>query len=94
MTDPIRIASRSSKLALWQANTVGKMLNHEYEIVQVSTSGDERVNAISGWLQGGMQDTLAEQLVLVEKEFGISATSQKTDEDKNDTTAGGQSLCL
>ncbi len=42
MTDPIRIASRSSKLALWQANTVGKMLNHEYEIVQVSTSGDER----------------------------------------------------
>jgi multidrug efflux system outer membrane protein len=58
-----------------------------------STAGDERVNAISGWLQGGMQATLAEQLVLVEKEFGISATSQKTDDDKNDTTAGGQSLC-
>ena len=59
-----------------------------------ATAGDERVNAISGWLQGGMQATLAEQLVLVEKEFGISATSQKTDDDKNDTTAGGQSLCL
>ena len=59
-----------------------------------STAGDERVNAISGWLQGGMQATLAEQLVLVEEEFGISATSQKTDDDKNDTTAGGQSLCL
>ena len=42
MTKPIRIASRSSKLALWQANTVGTMLNHEYEIIKVSTSGDER----------------------------------------------------
>ena len=42
MTKPIRIASRSSKLALWQANTVGAMLKHEYEIVKVSTSGDER----------------------------------------------------
>lgn len=42
MAKPIRIASRSSKLALWQANTVGAMLKHEYEIVKVSTSGDER----------------------------------------------------
>lgn len=42
MTAPIRIASRSSKLALWQANTIGKMLNCEYEIVKISTSGDVR----------------------------------------------------
>lgn len=42
MSKPIRIASRSSKLALWQANTVGKLLKHDYEIIEVSTSGDER----------------------------------------------------
>lgn len=42
MTKPIRIASRKSKLALWQANKVGQLLNHEYEIIEVSTSGDEK----------------------------------------------------
>ena len=42
MTKPIRIASRRSQLALWQANTVGKMLNREYEIIEISTSGDDK----------------------------------------------------
>ena len=37
---PLRIASRHSALALWQANTIGKMLDCEYEIVQVTTIGD------------------------------------------------------
>ena len=35
MVKPIRIASRKSKLALWQANTVGKMLATEYEIIEI-----------------------------------------------------------
>ena len=58
------------------------------------TAGDERVSAISDWLQGGMQSTLADQLTLVEKEFGIPATIQNTEDSKQDITAGGQSLCL
>lgn len=37
---PIRIASRNSALALWQVHTVGKMLGCEYEIVEVTTTGD------------------------------------------------------
>ena len=36
----LRIASRSSALALWQANTVGAMLGCEYEIIEVATTGD------------------------------------------------------
>ncbi len=36
----LRIASRSSALALWQANTVGTMLGCEYEIIEVATTGD------------------------------------------------------
>ncbi len=36
----IRIASRGSALALWQANTVGAMLGCEFEIVEVATTGD------------------------------------------------------
>ncbi len=40
MSKPIKIASRKSPLALWQANTVGEMLKCEYEIVEVSTTGD------------------------------------------------------
>jgi hydroxymethylbilane synthase len=42
MVKPIRIASRKSKLALWQANTVGKMLATEYEIIEICTTGDKR----------------------------------------------------
>lgn len=40
MSKPLRIASRGSALALWQANTVGAMLGCEYEIVEVATTGD------------------------------------------------------
>ena len=44
MSSPIRIATRSSKLALWQANKVGKMLNCEYELVKVTTTGDSKTD--------------------------------------------------
>lgn len=37
----LRIASRTSPLALWQAHTVGSMLGREYEIVEVATTGDK-----------------------------------------------------
>jgi hydroxymethylbilane synthase len=42
MSRPLRIASRPSPLAMWQAHTVGKMLDREYEIIEVKTTGDVR----------------------------------------------------
>jgi hydroxymethylbilane synthase len=41
--EKIRIASRHSELALWQANTVGKMLDCDYEIIEMNTRGDENL---------------------------------------------------
>jgi hydroxymethylbilane synthase len=41
---PLKIGTRGSKLALWQANTVARLLNengHTTEIVVILTSGDE-----------------------------------------------------
>lgn len=41
--EKIRIASRHSKLALWQANTVGKMFGREFEIIEMDTRGDDNL---------------------------------------------------
>ena len=44
MKKVIRIGTRSSELALWQANTVAQQLNHlEYEtdIVKIDSIGDD-----------------------------------------------------
>lgn len=49
---PVRIASRHSALALWQANTVGKLLGCEYEIVEVTTIGDEQKDVAIAELGG------------------------------------------
>lgn len=42
---PLRIGTRGSKLALWQANTVARLLKesggHDSEIIVIRTSGDE-----------------------------------------------------
>ncbi|MGC8480062.1 MAG: hydroxymethylbilane synthase [Acidimicrobiales bacterium] len=38
----MKIATRTSPLALWQAHLVGSLLNHDYELVPVQTIGDER----------------------------------------------------
>ena len=40
MTRPIRIATRQSELALWQARNVGDALGVPYELVPVTTHGD------------------------------------------------------
>jgi hydroxymethylbilane synthase len=45
MTDVIRIGTRGSELALWQANEVaGRLISHGYdiEVVTVKTTGDKR----------------------------------------------------
>lgn len=57
-------------------------------------AGEERVSLIAAWLQSGMKEKLAEQLALVEKEFDVPSAATKVDAGKNDTAAGGQSLCL
>lgn len=44
---PIRIGTRGSKLALWQANTVSRLLDdagYANEIVRISTTGDRRTD--------------------------------------------------
>jgi len=44
---PIRIGTRGSKLALWQANTVSRLLKeagYANEIVQIKTTGDRRTD--------------------------------------------------
>jgi hydroxymethylbilane synthase len=41
---PIRIATRSSDLARWQANHIGSLLRSEFELVLVDTSGDRDQN--------------------------------------------------
>lgn len=44
---PIRIGTRGSKLAMWQANTVSRLLReagYENEIVRISTTGDRRTD--------------------------------------------------
>lgn len=42
MTTPIRIGTRGSALALWQANEVARSLSMESELVIVKTTGDKR----------------------------------------------------
>lgn len=45
MTDPIRLGTRGSQLALWQANETARLLasaGHKVEIIIIRTSGDKR----------------------------------------------------
>jgi len=44
MTPPVRIGTRGSPLALWQANEVARVLNRPSEIVKVRTTGDKRTD--------------------------------------------------
>ncbi|MEY2404630.1 MAG: hydroxymethylbilane synthase [Acidimicrobiaceae bacterium] len=52
MTRPLRIATRGSELARWQANHVASMLDSEVELVLVETSGD-RDQHEPIWSMGG-----------------------------------------
>ncbi len=44
MTAPVRIGTRGSPLALWQANEVARVLNRPSEIVTIRTTGDKRTD--------------------------------------------------
>jgi len=49
---PLRIATRGSRLALWQAERVAALLGGDAELVVVSTTGDERTD-VPIWTIGG-----------------------------------------
>src|SRR5437763_11327944 len=49
---PLRIATRGSRLALWQAERVAILLGGEAELVVVSTTGDQRTD-VPIWTIGG-----------------------------------------
>ena len=49
---PLRIATRGSRLALWQAERVAGLLGGDTELVVVSTTGDERTD-VPIWTIGG-----------------------------------------
>ncbi len=45
MTRPIRIGTRQSELALWQARAIGEALGADYELVPVTTQGDRDLHS-------------------------------------------------
>jgi hydroxymethylbilane synthase len=49
---PLRIATRGSRLALWQAERVAALLGADAELVIVSTTGDQRTD-VPIWTIGG-----------------------------------------
>ena len=49
---PLRIATRGSRLALWQAERVAGLLGGDAELVVVSTTGDQRTD-VPIWTIGG-----------------------------------------
>ena len=49
---PLRIATRGSRLALWQAERVAGLLGGDTELVVVSTTGDQRTD-VPIWTIGG-----------------------------------------
>ena len=49
---PLRIATRGSRLALWQAERVAALLGGDVELVVVSTTGDQRTD-VPIWTIGG-----------------------------------------
>ncbi|HEX9492963.1 MAG TPA: hydroxymethylbilane synthase [Thermoanaerobaculia bacterium] len=44
MTATVRIGTRGSQLALWQANEVARLLARPFEIITVRTTGDQRTD--------------------------------------------------
>ncbi|MFN8015743.1 MAG: hydroxymethylbilane synthase [Acidimicrobiia bacterium] len=73
----IRIASRSSKLALWQANFVGQMLDCEYEIIEVSTGGDKNLDVSISQLAGTGAFVKEVQVAVLENKADIACHSAK-----------------
>jgi hydroxymethylbilane synthase len=73
MTATVRIGTRGSQLALWQANEVARLLARPFEIVTVRTTGDKRpdVSLASVGGKGVFIKELEEALVRSEIDLAV-----------------------
>jgi hydroxymethylbilane synthase len=83
---PLRIATRGSRLALWQAERVSALLGGDAELVVVSTAGDRRTD-VPIWTIGGTGVFVKEvQQAVLEGKADLAVHSAK---DLPSETAGG-----
>lgn len=77
---PLRIGTRSSQLALWQANFVKERLaeeGHEAELITISTQGDKDRNSPFSSMSGSAFFTKAIEEALLAEEVDIAVHSHK-----------------
>src|SRR5688500_17964063 len=83
---PLRIATRGSRLALWQAERVAALLGGDVELVVVSTTGDQRTD-VPIWTIGGTGGFVKEvQQAVLEGRAALAVHSAK---DLPSETAAG-----
>src|SRR5947208_4664857 len=86
---PLRIATRGSRLALWQAERVATLLGGDVELVIVSTTGDQRTD-VPIWTIGGTGVFVKEvQQAVLEGRADLAVHSAK---DLPSETADGLTL--
>jgi hydroxymethylbilane synthase len=86
---PLRIATRGSRLALWQAERVAALLGGDIELVVVSTTGDQRTD-VPIWTIGGTGVFVKEvQQAVLEGRADLAVHSAK---DLPSETADGLTL--
>lgn len=74
---PLRIATRGSELARWQADRVAKRMGGEVEIVVVSTTGDQRVDVPLSELGGRGVFVKEVQLAVMDGRADLAVHSAK-----------------
>jgi hydroxymethylbilane synthase len=85
----LRIATRGSRLALWQAERVASLLGGDVELVVVSTTGDQRAD-VPIWTIGGTGVFVKEvQQAVLEERADLAVHSAK---DLPSETAAGLTL--
>lgn len=77
MPKTIRIATRNSKLALWQANKVGSLLGCDYELIEVKTTGDVKVDVPISEIGGIGAFAKEVQTAVLKNEADIAVHSAK-----------------
>jgi len=77
MTAPVRIGTRGSQLALWQANEVARILNRPSEIVTIRTTGDKRTDVSLASIGGKGVFIKELEEALVRREIDLAVHSLK-----------------
>ena len=86
----LRIATRGSRLALWQAERVAALLGGDVELVIVSTTGDQRTD-IPVWTIGGTGVLTASSGSGSGPKSTASARSGTASSPDGDSSAAGRS---